>query len=148
MSRFSSLKSAVRERNELPQSQNAVEQGTAPVGTAADELRSHTEPDPTPAPVAKTRPEPAASYGERSAPVEPIREAKIGGMARDGFTIPAEELAVVERLRNTYFAERGKIATRSLIMRAALKALASMPSQAAADVLDSLPVPTRGRRRK
>ena len=147
MSRFSSLKSAVRERNELPQSQNAVEQGTAPVGTAADELRPHTEPDRTPAPITTARPEPAAPYGERSAPVEPIREAKIGGMARDGFTIPVEELAVVERLRNTYFAERGKIATRSLIMRAALKALASMPSQAAADVLDSLPVPTRGRRK-
>ena len=147
MSRFSSLKNAVRERNELPQSQNAVEQGTAPDGTTADEFRSNTEPDRTPAPVATARPEPAASYGDQSAPIEPIREAKIGGMARDGFTIPAEELAVVERLRTAYFAERGKIATRSLIMRAALKALASLPSQAAADVLDSLPVPTRGRRK-
>ena len=147
MSRFSSLKNAVRERNELPQSQNAVEQGTAPVATTADELRSNTEPDLTPAPVATARPESAASYGDQSAPIQPIREAKTGGMARDGFTIPAEELAVVERLRTAYFSERGKIATRSLIMRAALKALASLPSQAAADVLDSLPVPTRGRRK-
>lgn len=147
MSRFSSLKNAVRERNELPQSQNPVEQGTAPVGTTADGLRPITEPDRTPVPVATARTEASDSYREQSAPIEPIREPKTGRMARDGFTIPADELAVVETLRTTYFAERGKIATRSLIMRAALKALASMPSQTAADVLDSLPVPTRGRRK-
>lgn len=146
MSRFSSLKSAISERSAPAQ----TEQATSPAEARADDIVAPTRHDAakSDAGMEAKASSHLPSSGQQQARSSSDHVARSSGrskVTRDGFSIPVDEIDVINELQSSYFDVRRKIVNRSMIIRAGLKALASLPPEAAASIIDTLSVPRRGR---
>lgn len=68
-------------------------------------------------------------------------------VVRDSFSLPRSEHAAIKQMR-TEIARAGRIASKSEILRAALKALADQGPAKALDLIEALPVVPKGKAKK
>ncbi|MFN7858089.1 MAG: hypothetical protein ACK5OA_16235 [Acidovorax sp.] len=94
-------------------------------------------------PPAKAKP-PAGQLAAQPAVADKEAKARKPKLVRDSFTFPKDEYAVIEALKER-LARLGQPVKKSELLRAGLKALASMPDSALKSALQAVPSLKTGR---
>ncbi|WP_280151290.1 hypothetical protein [Piscinibacter sp. XHJ-5] len=93
---------------------------------------------------ALARKRPAAKPAAAAAPVVEAAKPAKRKLVRDSFTIPKDEYAVIDALK-LRAGKLGRLAKKSELLRAGLKALAAMPDAALLQALAAVPPIKTGR---
>ncbi|ABM33196.1 hypothetical protein [Paracidovorax citrulli] len=116
----------------------------ASVATAASKAGKGEKAGKAPGAAGKRSVKPAAAAAAKQAPAAREAKPKKPKLVRDSFTIPKEEYAAIEGLKQR-LALQGAPAKKSELLRAGLVLLASLPDAALAKAMQAIPSIKTGR---